>query len=325
MKQKHYHLYFILLALAFTGLGALMLCTVQQGKASTFVTLCLVGLLLLFALIRLANRVPLLVNRFMRSLRSGDYTVQFPQTTDRRLREMFDDMNQIITRYRESMRDIEYKQLYHDRLLRVMTHELRNAVTPILSLSGDILKRPEYYTEPRLRTGMEVIQGQCAHVKHFLDNYHQLTHLPQPKKSEVDVQQLFARLQTLWLHPSIHFTCGQGLTMQADTDLLALVLNNLIRNAREATEGIPDASIDVTASISDGEVFLSVSDNGPGIPVSQAAHIFLPFYTTKSSGTGIGLCLSRQIMRLHGGDLTLLDHGGRGTVFILSFSRQDRG
>ena len=107
------------------------------------------------------------------------------------------------------------------------------------------------------------------------------------------------------------------MTLYADEGLLTQVLTNLIKNAREATEGLPDARIHIVASEADGSPYISVSDNGPGIPEEMAEEVFLPFYTTKQSGTGIGLCLSRQIMRLHGGDLKLNKHQGRGATFMV--------
>ncbi len=103
----------------------------------------------------------------------------------------------------------------------------------------------------------------------------------------------------------------------ADADQLTLVLTNLIKNAREATEGLPDASIHIVASEANGSPYIAVSDNGSGIPEEMAEEVFLPFYATKQSGTGIGLCLSRQIMRLHGGDLKLMPQHGHGAIFIV--------
>jgi len=155
-------------------------------------------------------------------------------------------------------------------------------------------------------------------VKAFLDSYRQLAHLPAPVKEEVDVEKLFAQLQKLLAHPSLHFTWGNGMKVTADADQLTLVLTNLIKNAREATEGKPDACIHIVASEADGSPYISVSDNGPGIPDEMVEEVFLPFYTTKQSGTGIGLCLSRQIMRLHGGDLKLNSHYGQGATFMVT-------
>jgi signal transduction histidine kinase len=232
---------------------------------------------------------------------------------------MYENMNRIIAQYRNSLLDIEYKQQYYNRLLRIMTHELRNSITPVITLSSDMLKRPENYTSDRLRRGMEVIHGQCVSVKAFLDSYYQLTHLPDPQKETIEMDEFFGHLQDLMNHPSIHIQWGKGMKLEADESLLSMVLTNLIRNACEATEGMPDADIRVVATDSGGSPYIMVSDNGPGIPEEIRDEIFLHFYTTKQEGTGIGLCLSRQIMRLHGGDLKLSLSNGPGATFILSF------
>jgi signal transduction histidine kinase len=253
----------------------------------------------------------------VKSLLNKNYNMNYPSVKDTKLDEMYEGMNLITRLYQDSVADLEYKQHYYDRLIRIMTHELRNSITPVISLSSDMLKRPENYSPEELHEGMEVIHDQCVSVKAFLDSYRQLAHLPAPIKQEVEVEKLFAQLQKLFNHPSLHFTWGNGMKVTADADQLTLVLTNLIKNAREATEGLPDARIHIVASEADGSPYISVSDNGPGIPEEMAEEVFLPFYTTKQSGTGIGLCLSRQIMRLHGGDLKLNKHQGRGATFMV--------
>ena len=107
------------------------------------------------------------------------------------------------------------------------------------------------------------------------------------------------------------------MTLYADEGLLTQVLTNLIKNACEATEGQENALVRVVASVANGSPYIQVDDNGPGIPEEIRDEVFLPFYTTKEEGTGIGLCLSRQIMLLHGGDLKLLPTHVRGAAFMV--------
>ena len=199
-----------------------------------------------------------------------------------------------------------------------MTHELRNSITPVISLSSDILKRQDSYHPDKLRRSLEVIHGECENVKSFLDSYHKLTHLPEPQKEEIKVDEFFGRMQELLNDPVIHFSWAEGMTLMADATMLNLVLINLIRNAREATAGMSDANVKIIATEADGMPYIQVSDNGPGVPEAIRDEIFLPFYTTKQEGTGIGLCLSRQIMRQHGGDLKLLPIYGQGAVFMVT-------
>lgn len=315
-----YALTFLVMALLFMVLGGL----IAWGELKDWLpmhteAIVLVSLLLLVFMVKQAYFIPNQIIYFLKSLMNKNYTMHYPTVKDAKLDEMYAGMNHITKLYSDSLTDIEYKQLYYDRLLRIMTHELRNSITPVISLSSDMLKRPENYTPEELHEGMEMIHDQCVSVKAFLDSYRQLTHLPAPKKEEVKIDKLFTQLQTLMAHPSLHFTWGNGMKVTADANQLTLVLTNLIKNAREATEGTPDAYIHIVASEADGSPYIAVSDNGPGIPDEMAEEVFLPFYTTKQSGTGIGLCLSRQIMRLHGGDLKLNKHLGGGATFMVVF------
>ena len=321
MRIKNlYQIRFVLVALTFILLGWLLGQSPSEDmKFVYWVAIVLAGIGLMKFLLKLANYVPNQVNYFLHSLLCHDYMIHFPATKDTKLGMMYENMNRIIAQYRNSLLDIEYKQQYYNRLLRIMTHELRNSITPVITLSSDMLKRPENYTSDRLRRGMEVIHGQCVGVKAFLDSYYQLTHLPDPQKETIEMDDFFGYLQDLMNHPSIHIQWGKGMKLEADESLLSMVLTNLIRNACEATEGMPDADIRVVATDSGGSPYIMVSDNGPGIPEEIRDEIFLPFYTTKQEGTGIGLCLSRQIMRLHGGDLKLSLSNGPGATFILSF------
>ena len=318
--RNAYQVKFVLVALALVALGWLVASLPFKGYEMLY--LGIIGLVvigLIRYLLKLANLIPNQVNYFLHSLLCHDYMIHFPSTKDANLEVMYENMNRIIAQYRDSLLDIEYKQHYYNRLLRIMTHELRNSITPVITLSSDMMKRPENYTPDRLRRGMEVIHGQCVGVKSFLDSYYQLTHLPEPKKAVIEVDKFFGKMQELMNEPSVKFSWGEGMTLMADEAMLTQVLTNLIRNAREATAGIADACVRVLATNSGGSPYIQVSDNGPGVPDNIREEIFLPFYTTKQEGTGIGLCLSRQIMRLHGGDLKLSVSNGQGATFIVSF------
>ena len=319
MKLPYKHgLSFVLMAMLFMGVGGLMVWGhFEKWLPAHLEMMTLLALLLMVWMVRRIYLIPNQITFFVKSLLNKNYNMNYPSVKDTKLDEMYEGMNLITRLYQDSVADLEYKQHYYDRLIRIMTHELRNSITPVISLSSDMLKRPENYSPEELHEGMEVIHDQCVSVKSFLDSYRQLAHLPAPIKQEVEVEKLFAQLQKLFTHPSLHFTWGNGMKVTADADQLTLVLTNLIKNAREATEGLPDARIHIVASEADGSPYISVSDNGPGIPEEMAEEVFLPFYTTKQSGTGIGLCLSRQIMRLHGGDLKLNKHQGRGATFMV--------
>ncbi len=260
---------------------------------------------------------------FLQSLVNHDFMVRFPETHDSALKRLYADMNQIVAFYRDNLYQIETKQLYYDRILRVMTHELRNSITPIVSLSDNLVKQSGSYSPEMLQEGLELINGQCISIEKILDAYHRLTHLPQPKLETVSIRRLFEKQRKLLaLTPEsahIHFLPGKDIELRVDPDLITQVLTNLIRNAVEATAGMQEANIEIIASLSAGQCYITVSDNGPGISRENLESVFLPFFTTKSEGSGIGLCLSRQIMRLHGGNLTVSSRLGFGAVFMMSF------
>ena len=321
LKMKNaYQVRFVFMALLFMALGWLMALSCSGEWTFVFVILIVVVTFVLMRhLVKMANFVPGQVNYFLRSLLCHDYMIHFTESKDMELKDMYENMNRIIAQYRENLLDIHSKQQYYNRLLRIMTHELRNSITPVITLSSDMLRRPENYHPDRLRRGMEVIHGQCKNVKSFLDSYYQLTHLPVPEKEKIELDEFFGRMQELTNDSVIHFSWAKNMTLMADESMLSLVLTNLIKNAREATLDIPDACVHVVASVAAGVPYIQVSDNGPGVPENLREEIFLPFYTTKQEGTGIGLCLSRQMMRQHGGDLKLLPTNAKGAVFIVTF------
>lgn len=260
---------------------------------------------------------------FLQSLINHDFMIRFPQTHDSALKRLYANMNRIVAFYRDNLCQIETKQIYQDRILRVMTHELRNSITPIVSLSDDLAKRANSYSSELLQEGLDLINSQCISVKKILDAYHRLTHLPQPKLELVNIRQLFEKQQKLLTFipktVHVHFSWGKERELCIDPGLISLVLTNLIKNAVEATSGRSDVNIEIVASSSADQYYITVSDNGPGIPQENLETIFQPFFTTKSDGSGIGLCLSRQIMQLHGGNLTVSSRLGFGAVFMMCF------
>lgn len=241
---------------------------------------------------------------------------------------MFNAMNDIINIYRDNLTEIETKRFYYDRILKIMSHELRNSITPLTSLSDDMLKRPQVYQGETLREGLEVINDRCVSIKRFLDSYYEMTHLPQPQMISIDVEQLFVRINQLFMQElkkpehsnvTLNFSFGKGMVINGDEALLSQVLINLINNALQATAGTEHPLIEVFASTPNGKPCITVTDNGIGIADDIIADIFQPFYTTRESGTGVGLCISRQIMRLHGGDLTVSSQLGKGAQFTMEF------
>lgn len=223
------------------------------------------------------------------------------------------------------------------KLIRVLTHEIKNSVIPISTLSDVILHLIKDH-EGRvdlskldnegiedLVGGLETIETRSKGLANFVKTYDQLTKLPQPNFAQVEVARLLHRVYNLFKADTeqkgliFHVECDESITIQADPDLIDQVLINLVKNAIEALNDHQSPMIRISAKNLEDGVELRVSDNGPGIPDEIVDNIFVPFYTTKEGGSGIGLSLSRQIMRLHKGSLEVHSNKTQGTTFTLKF------
>jgi two-component system, NtrC family, nitrogen regulation sensor histidine kinase NtrY len=221
------------------------------------------------------------------------------------------------------------------KLIRVLTHEIMNSVAPITSLSETILgyyknndgKMPSEKVIGNTIKGLEVINERGAGLISFVENYRKFTRIPPPEKKLVKVEQLFDNTITL-----INMEAGNkkiaisrevnpsDLEIMADKKQISQVLINLVKNAKEALKDSRDGKITLTGKINrNGRPQITVTDNGPGIPNELMDKIFVPFFTTRESGSGIGLSLSRQIMMLHGGSLKIVSKPGEMTQAILEF------
>lgn len=293
----------------------------------------------LFALIGMAfavtglwmfvRKLLLVMSVFVKSLEMDDTTMRFDiGSDDPLLSEMSASMSRIADIYRSNRSQLETRKLYYDRILRVMTHEMRNAITPVISISSDMQSHPAKYQGENLAEAVCVIKSQSEGVKRFLDSYYRLTHVPAPERVSVDATVFFERVKRLveveiaarGLPSDVcRYTVGQGMVFKIDVPLMTQVMVNLLRNALDAVIGSGNPEVRVTASLSDGRPYISVEDNGPGLSPEIRDVLFQPFVTTKPEGSGVGLSLSRQIVRQHGGDLRLTDipgHGARATVTL---------
>jgi nitrogen fixation/metabolism regulation signal transduction histidine kinase len=223
------------------------------------------------------------------------------------------------------------------KLIRVLTHEIMNSVTPISSLAATVneilrdlsskFKVPDDTSESvdDMSKALQTIQKRSEGLLHFVEAYRSLTRLPQPKLREFSIAELFNRMQTLTYEEmkksNIYFeitTNPPGLKLTADPEQIEQVLLNLLKNAIEAVQDSPDPEIQLRGYHSDGgRVVIQVIDNGPGIAPEIREKIFIPFFTTKKQGSGIGLSLSRQIIRLHKGTITANMDGTSGSIFTL--------
>jgi signal transduction histidine kinase len=175
-----------------------------------------------------------------------------------------------------------------------------------------------------IRGALQTIEKRSQGLLHFVDAYRNLTRIPRPNIKVFPVAELFTSVEQLMkaqiLEKGIEFRTDAPSTLElaADPELIEQVLINLLQNAGHAVKDQAGAKIVLSAGIDNrGRVFIEVSDNGPGIPKEIQERVFIPFFTTKKDGTGIGLSLSRQIMRLHGGTISVRSTPGVETVFTL--------
>jgi len=238
-------------------------------------------------------------------------------------------------------RELEEKELdAWQKLIRVLTHEIMNSVTPISTLAStihDLCNRDksdlsissrtpdEWLTDIHLAA--ETIEKRSRGLLRFVNSFRGLTLAPKPKLQFFRIQELFNRVERL-LSPHIknnvpeysHKVEPAALQIKADPDLLEQILINLLLNAVQALENQPSGRIQLAAALDhQGRVVIQVVDNGPGVAKENLENIFVPFFSTKENGSGIGLSLSRQIMRLHHGSISVHSEPNVQTIFYLMF------
>lgn len=210
------------------------------------------------------------------------------------------------------------------RLTRVLTHEIMNSVTPITSLSDTLLALAKTKDE-EIRSGLQTISTTGKGLLSFVESYRRFTRIPSPEPSLFYVKAFIDRMVELAKHQNpagnISFSVDVSpadLILYADENLISQVVINLLKNAIQAIDRQADGQIVIRAYCNAAEeVLIEIKNNGPAIPPELVEHIFIPFFTTKEGGSGIGLSISRQIMRLSGGSIALFP--GKETTFVLKF------
>ena len=238
----------------------------------------------------------------------------------------------------QSELDVAQIQAWQD-LVRVLTHEIMNSITPVTSLAAtagdivdDVLKKtpgdsPIVGDLTDLRDAVNTVARRSDSLMQFVHSYRQLTRLAPPEKKRLQITELFDSVGTLaeaeW--PESRTVLSRRvepaeLDVYADRDLLEPVLLNLLRNAWQVMGDTEDGRIELRGRLNRrGNVVIEVCDNGPGVPDEIARKIFVPFFTTKSGGSGVGLALARQVMTAHGGFIRVGPNDGGGAKFTLTF------
>ena len=250
------------------------------------------------------------------AIRNHDFTFRLP--TNGLLpgeRAMQETLNQLGDTIRQQVNQNEVESW--ERLTRVLTHEIMNATAPIASISQSLLVRPDVKGTP-LEEGIHAIFNTSQHLNNFVDSYRKLSQLQQPTLEDVRLLTLVHDIQQLY--PNIAWLCSvaDDAIVSADPNMLRQILINLVKNALEA--GARRIGIEYHAG------GLLVSNDGLPIPAEARKSIFVPFFTTKRTGNGIGLSLARRMMIQQGGSLSLLDQpqSGYHATFSLEFQKQQR-
>ncbi|MBW3467090.1 sensor histidine kinase [Arthrospiribacter ruber] len=223
-------------------------------------------------------------------------------------------------------------------LVRVLTHEIMNSIAPVSSLAATIKGEIESKIEQNVPAdiseledylmALSTIEKRSEGMINFVSDFRSLAHIPNPKFQTIRLKSLFAQMETLLQHQfeanQIMFKCSitpEDLILFGDQNLIEQVLINLIQNAIHAVEDAVSKVISLEAFIDEaGKIIIEITDSGKGIEEEAMAKIFIPFFTTKKKGSGIGLSLSKQIMRRHKGNIQVRSTIGQGSTFKLIFN-----
>lgn len=308
------------------------------GCVAQLVALWQIGILVYY--LNTSNRR---IQLFLDAIEDNESMLYFPENSgseeQRQLHMAFNRIHNLMTesKQKEFERELLRKEYEsYDKLMHVLTHEIMNSIAPIVSLSGTLLS---YYrdkektlmcnemTDATIRKtirGLETIRSQGKNLMNFTLSYRQLTHLQTPNLKPFSLSKLIHNIELLFqsdlqrLQIGLNITlCQEEITINADEELLSQVVINLLKNAIEALEDQEDGNITLNIQQSDDTTLLEITDNGPGIPHKLLDNVFIPFFTTKKKGSGIGLSLSQQIIRMHGGELKVYSQPYTETRFTI--------
>ncbi|MDE5676581.1 ATP-binding protein [Phocaeicola sp.] len=209
-----------------------------------------------------------------------------------------------------------------NKLTRVLTHEIMNTIAPIVSLSQTLSSHRE--ADEKVIRGLRVIREQSERLMEFTESYRRLSCMPEPKKKRFSLtnslRNLSLLLQSDFENAHIHFILNStpmDISFDGDEKQLSQVFLNLLKNSIQSLEGETEGQIILTLKATD-KLYIKILDNGRGIPMELQEKIFVPFFTTKKEGTGIGLSLCRQIIKRHGGNLFLQESKQGKTLFVIT-------
>jgi nitrogen fixation/metabolism regulation signal transduction histidine kinase len=244
-----------------------------------------------------------------------------------------------IASFQDISREIDRSEVEAwQKLIRVLRHEIMNSISPIRIMSGNLLhmvseKKKEALMDEEddqklmedLEKGLQIIRKRSTGLGKFVESYRHLTKIPEPRFTEIKVKALFDQVIRLFREQQpegrVEFNSRvepEGLKIPGDEKLLEQVLINLVKNAVESIQEQKEGLIELIAYKNENQTHIRIRDNGTGIPEDQLGSIFIPFYTTKEGGSGIGLSLSRQIIQIHNGSIQIYSKDKEGTEVLVT-------
>ena len=320
MKRYSFIVTLHILAVALLAVGVWLLAVRELWFSALMVFLVLVAVG--FNLYRMQMVQIRMMRHLAESLRFDDMMLSFRSPyRNRSMEQMVDELSEAMQGFRT--RVLEHNEMAAwQKLIRVLTHEIMNSLTPIISLSETLSEREvDERSYAVMRQGMLTIHRRSKGLLEFVENYRRLTRLPAPVRRPVSLCELLQDLRKLFPEDYIHIHLPEAdRTLQIDRAQVEQVLINLLKNAREACARREQPCIEVRVLPAQSwQCLLTVSDNGEGILPEVVDKVFVPFFTTKPGGQGIGLSLCKQIMNRHGGNITVQSTVGKGTCFTLLF------
>ena len=277
--------------------------------------------------IRHQRKLRLRAHLMQEAIRNKDFTFRMP--TDGMIfgeRAMQETLNQLGETIRQQVNQSEVESW--ERLTRVLTHEMMNATAPITSISQSLLNRPDVKSTP-LEDGIQAIYDTSRHLSDFVISYRKMSELEKPKMGDVALLKMIEDIRKAYPQLTWEVNISPDMTVWADAGMLRQVLMNLVKNAIEAQAQkiVVEAHQDDRSPDSiqnHGPLIFYIGNDGLPIPAENRQSLFVPFFTTKRSGSGIGLSLSRRMMVLQGGMLELAEQSRMGcrVAFLLSLPRK---
>lgn len=341
--RLYIHILLFVLLIVFTlGLGLAGIISRRAIILGTIAVLTAFGLI--GTLVYYLNSYNRRMRLFFDSIEDNESMLYFPENTgSKEQRYLYASFNRVYAVISEHKK-MEFERKLHqkeyeswEKLMRVLTHEIMNSITPIVSLSGTLLsyfqiehvsKETKDITELTIEKtirGLETIKSQGENLIYFTESYRQFSGLKQPEFNHFSLTGLIENIQVLYqeylqqqhINFSTHFFQPE-IQIYADEKMLSQVLINLLKNAIQALTEQSEKKIHIKVYSQEMTLFIEITDNGSGIPSNLLEDIFIPFFTTKKNGTGIGLSLSRQIIRMHNGELSVNSQPFHKTSFTIS-------